>query len=142
MRDTLRPLVERALAAVEAKDVDAVLACLSDDAVVIDPHYPKTTMRGKGEIADGLRWVFATMRQLGLPIVSYFEAADGTKAAVEVATSHVLAAGGMKLAFSQVFVVEARDGRITRLRAYTPYGPPGIGGMFLALTRVQRRMGW
>ena len=142
MAQNLRPLVERALAAVEAKDVDAVLACLSDDAVVIDPHYPKPTMRGKGEIADGLRWAFATMRQLGLPIVSYFEAADETKAAVEVATSHVLAAGGMRLAFPQVFVVEARDGRITRLRAYTPYGPPGIGGMFLALTRLRRRMGW
>jgi hypothetical protein len=105
--------------------LDAVLACLSDDAVVIDPHYPKPTMR-----------------QLGFPIVSYFEAADGTKAAVEVATSHVLAAGGMKLAFPQVFVIEARDGRITRLRAYTPYGPPGVGGMFLALTRLRRRMGW
>jgi len=142
MRDTLRPLVERALAAVEAKDLDSVLACLAEDAVVIDPHYPQPTMRGKDGIADGLRWVFATMRQLGFPIVSYFEAADGTKAAVEVATAHVLAAGGMRLAFPQVFVIEARDGRITRLQAYTPYGPPGIGGMFLALTRLRRRMGW
>lgn len=142
MRETLRPLVERALAAVEAKDVDAVLACLSDGAVVIDPHYPQPTMRGKDEIADGLRWVFATMRQLGFPIVSYFESAEGTKAAVEVATSHVLAAGGMRLAFPQAFVIEARDGRITRLRAYTPYGPPGVGRMFLALTRLRRRLGW
>jgi ketosteroid isomerase-like protein len=139
MTSTLRTLVEHTFAVVEAKDLDAVLACCADDAVFLDPHYPVPRMAGKAAIAEGLRWGFSNMQKMSFPIVNYFEDATGQKAVVEVATAHVLSTG-MKLDFPQVFVIEARDGRITRLQAYEPYGPPGILGLFLGFTRLSWRL--
>ncbi len=76
---------------------------------------------------------------MGFPIVNYFEAEGGECAAVEVATAHVLKSG-MKLDFPQMFVIETREGRISRLQAYEPYGPHGIVGVFLGATRIQRKL--
>lgn len=48
----------------------------------------------------------------------------------------------MVLRFDQLFVVESRDGKITRLQAYVPYGPPGVAGLLTHLTRwVWRLLG-
>jgi ketosteroid isomerase-like protein len=108
MTTSLRELTERCFAAVEAKDLPATLACFADDAVLIDPHYPSPGMVGKAEIADGLGWGFGGMKTFGFKIVHYFEAPNGQGAAVEVATHH------------------------------EPYGPPGVVGIFLGVTRLQR----
>jgi ketosteroid isomerase-like protein len=123
MTATLRTLIEHIFSVVETMDPDAVLALCADDAVFFDPHYPVPHMAGKAAIAEGLRWGFGNMQQMRFPIVNYFEDATGQKAAVEVATAHVLATG-MRLNFPQVFVIETRAGLITRLQAYEPYGPP------------------
>jgi ketosteroid isomerase-like protein len=139
MTTSPRTIIEHCLAAIMAKDLDQVLSLLADDAVVIDPHYPVPRMQGKAAIADGLRWVFGTMQQLGFSISNYFEAGDGRRAAVEIATTHVLRAG-MRLRFPQVFVFETWDGKITRLQVYPPYGPPGIGALVLALVRLKRKL--
>jgi hypothetical protein len=42
----------------------------------------------------------------------------------------------MVLHFDQLFVIESRDGLITRLQAYVPYGPPGVAGLLTRLTRL------
>ena len=47
---------------------------------------------------------------------------------------------GIKLDFPQVFFVEVEDGKITGLRAYEPYGPNGIGGLFLGLSRLKLKL--
>ena len=60
-------------------------------------------------------------------------------AAMEVDTQHVFK-GGMKIGFQQVFVIEARDGLVTRLQSYVPYPPPGIGGFLARLTRLVWRL--
>lgn len=133
----MRALVDRMFGAVMAKDLDAVLACFADNATLFDPHYPKPEMVGKAAIAEGLRWGFGTMRTFGFRIVNYFEAGD--RVAVEVATSHVLNMG-IKLDFPQAFFIDTRDGKIVRLQAYEPYGPNGVGGVFLALTRLGRKL--
>src|SRR5207248_1861195 len=39
-----------------------------------------------------------------------------------------------------VTVIETRNGLITRLQAYPPYGPPGIGGLLVRLTRLVWRL--
>jgi hypothetical protein len=44
--------------------------------------------------------------------------------------------GGRSLNFPQVFVFEVRDGLITRLQAYEPYGPGGMVGLFLGVQRL------
>lgn len=140
MAASLRGVIERAFRAVEAKDLDGVLACFADDGVMVDPHYPTQRMVGKAAMADGLRWAFGGIRSFGFGIVGYWESADGGSAAVEVETHHVLRTG-VHLRFLQVFVVDGRDGVIARMQAFTPYGPPGVGGMILGLTRLARLIG-
>jgi ketosteroid isomerase-like protein len=132
----LRDLIERMFAAVEARDVGAVLAFLTDDAILIDPHYPRPRMAGKPAIAEGLRWGFGGMKRMRFSIVHYFESEDGRGAAVEVDTAHVLK-NGRPLNFPQAFVFDTCDGLISRIQAYEPYGPGGILGLVLALVRLR-----
>jgi ketosteroid isomerase-like protein len=139
MNTPLRSLIERNFAAVEAKDLEAVLQCFAQDAVFIDPHYPSPVMIGKAAITDGLRWAFKGMKRFGFTIVSYGEWADGQHAAVEIATHHVLQTG-MQLQFPQAFFIDAHNDLITRIQAYEPYGPSGLGGLVLGVTRFQRRL--
>lgn len=135
MNEQLRASIDRLFAAVQAKDLDAMLQGMADDAVLIDPHYPQPEMRGKAAITKGLRWGFGSLEKFGFTVVHYFEAADGLSAVVEVDTNHVVK-GGMKLHFPQVFVIETGSGLITRLQAYEPYGPHSINAAVLVLTRL------
>ena len=139
MTDQLRAPVEQLFAALQRKDLPAALACFTDDAVVVDPHYPAPRMEGKAAIADGLTWAIGTMAAFGFNPVKYYVGDDGRSIAVEVDTAHTLR-GGMKLRFPQAFFAEVEDGRLSRLQAYEPYGPNGVGGVFLALTRLKRRL--
>ncbi len=138
MDTPLHNLIARTFAAVEAKDLDAMVGVFADDALVIDPHYPTPRMHGKAAITEGFRWGIGSMRSFGFTIVNYFESGDGRSAAVETASHHILKQG-MKLDFPQVFIFEAADGLLTRMQAYEPYGPNGIGGVFLSLVRLRRR---
>lgn len=139
MTAALREIVERMFAAVESKQVAAVLSHFADNAVVIDPHYPTPQMHGKPAIADGLQWAFTTLQQMRFTVLNFCAADDGRCVAVETATAHTLP-GGRQLQFTQTFMVEIENGLITRLQAYTPYGPNGVGGLFLALVRLRRRL--
>ncbi|AWN22809.1 hypothetical protein DKM44_05870 [Deinococcus irradiatisoli] len=139
MDTPLHDLIQQTFRSVERKELNGVLSLLADDAVFTDPHYPDPVMRGKAEIEAGLRWGFSSMKQFGFTIVRFFDAPDRQSAAVEVATHHVLK-GGMNLRFPQMFVIETRNGKITRLQAFEPYGPNGIGGAVLSLTRLVRRV--
>lgn len=139
MTTPLRTLVEQSFAAVEAKDLETVLGYFAEDAVLIDPHYPSPAMIGKAAIEDGLRWGFGGMKQFGFKIVNYLESADGQRAAVEMATHHILQTG-KHLQFSQAFFLDVQNNLITRLQAYEPYGPPGMVGLVLGGMRVQRRL--
>lgn len=139
MENAALPVMERMIGALEARDTAAVVACFAPDAVFFDPHYPKPEMRGRAEIGAGIAWGLSVMRQFGFRVVNVFAGADGTSLAVEVDTNHVLK-NGQKLSFPQVFVVETRDGLVTRLQAYEPYGPHGIGGVLLGIERLKRRL--
>ena len=123
---------------VEAKDMSAMMANFCSDADFIDPHYPKVHMHGEQEILDGLTWGVKSLEKLGFTIVHYFAAEDGKSAAVEVTTNHELP-NGKKLNFQQMFVFELRDGKISRLQAYEPYGPHGMATIMLMTTRFIRK---
>ena len=139
MGTPLRTLTEQAFAAVEAKDLEAVLKHFAEDAVLIDPHYPSPVMAGKAAIADGLRWGFGGIKQFGFKIVNYLESPDGQHVAIEVATHHVLQTG-KHLQFPQAFFLDVQNNLVTRMQAYEPYGPPGMVGMMLGGMRAQRRL--
>jgi hypothetical protein len=64
---------------------------------------------------------------------------DGDKGVVEVDTHHVIR-GKMETRFDQVFVFETRDGKLTRLQSYVPYGPHGLGGLIGSATRLAWRL--
>ena len=117
----IRPLMERAFRAYEAKDREAALAVFAEDAVLIDPHYPEPRIEGRAALAEGMDWAFEAFASLGFSIRTFID--GGAQAAVEVDSHHVLA-DGTELRFPQLFLVEAEGGRITEIRAYQMYGPP------------------
>jgi ketosteroid isomerase-like protein len=133
-------LITRTFAAVEAKDLEAMMRLFTDDAIVIDPHFPRPQMHGKAVITKGFREAIDGMQSFGYTIVNYFESEDEQRAAVETATHHVIK-GGMKRNFPQVFIFETAEGRITRMQAYEPYGPHGIVGLSLILARLKNAVG-
>ena len=128
-----RGQVEAMFNAFAARDLNAVMALIDDNALVYDPHYPIPEMKGKAAIQRGFEWGLSSLEKPGFAIRNFW--ADGEKAVVEVDTHHVFR-GGMELKFPQVFVIETRNGLVTRLQAYEPYPPPGIGGMLASLTRL------
>ncbi|MFH1796668.1 MAG: nuclear transport factor 2 family protein [Pseudomonadota bacterium] len=134
-----RAVLERTFRALEARDKAAVLACFAPDAVLFDPHYPQPLMAGLAEIEEGIDWGLSVMKRFGFRTRHFFGSEDGLSGAVEIDTDHMLSSG-QNLKFPQVFVVETKDGLITGLRAYEPYGPNGIGGFFLGLARLRRRL--
>jgi ketosteroid isomerase-like protein len=122
MSNVDRAAIEGLFAAFIAKDMGAVLALFADDAVMIDPHYPVREMRGKVAIRQGLEWAFRNIERPGFSLRRLL--VDGDGAMIEVDTHHVFR-GGMAVRFPQVFVVDVRDGLISRLQAYPPHGPGG-----------------
>lgn len=139
MAEDVQAVMERMFRALERRDKAGVMACFAPDAELFDPHYPKPDMKGAAEIEAGIDWGLSVMKQFGFTLERVFKSADGMSAAFEVDTNHVLKAG-QKLHFPQVFIAELRDGRVAKLRAYEPYGPNGIGGFFLGLERLKRRL--
>lgn len=138
MSAELRALVEDNLAAVTDKNMPEALSSFAYDGVLIDPHYPRPRMSGHTEIEAGLQWVFAAMRELNFTPHSWYFTEDGRSVSVEVSAAHILR-NGRELNFDQCFVVDTRDGRISRWRAYTPYAPNGIGGAMLSLGKLSYR---
>lgn len=132
-----RTYIESVFAAVAAKDLEKVMAAFADDALLYDPHYPQPEMRGKAAIRRGLEWGRSSMQKFGFPIRNCW--IDGDKAVIEVDTHHVLQ-GGMELKFPQIFVIETRDGLVTRLQSYVPYPPHGIPGLVGMVTRLQWKL--
>lgn len=136
---TALELISALFDALAERDVEAVHAMFTDDAVLVDPHYPQIEMQGRAAIERGISWGMASMEQFGFTIVHEFSSDDGAKAVVEVDTHHTLK-GGKKLDFPQMFIAEASDGRLTALRAYEPYRPDGVTGLFVRLSHVQERV--
>ncbi|MBI3486500.1 nuclear transport factor 2 family protein [Candidatus Daviesbacteria bacterium] len=133
---TLQERLWSSFRGVEAKDLETVLKHFAEGAVMIDPHYPRPVMRGKEEIARGLRWAFSGMDSFSFRKLSYLQSPDGRRAAFEVATDHRLKVG-QRLESTQTFVFDVgQEGLITRMQAYQPYGPHGMGGLVLGVTRL------
>ena len=139
MNDAVTPLAERVFRAVENRDIDGALSAMAPNVLLFDPHYPKPQMNGHAEVRAGLEWGLSVMERFGFSVTNTFLAADGLSGAVEVDSNHTLKVGKV-LSFPQVFVFETQDGLITRLQAYEPYGPNGMGGFMLGLERLKRRI--
>jgi ketosteroid isomerase-like protein len=137
MAPTTQELIDLIFHAFQAKDLEAVMACFADDALLYDPHYPVPEMKGKAAIRQGLAWGLGNMERPGFVIRHLW--IQGDTAAVELDTHHIFK-GGMEVKFPQVFIMETRDGSITRLQSYVPYSPPGIAGLLGKVTRLAWRL--
>ena len=135
----LEDLVRRTFAVIAAKDLEALMRMFADDAILIDLHFPEPQMQGKVAIRKSFGEAMRGMDAFGYTVVNYCESERGRCAAVETATHHVLKQG-MKLNFPQVFIFEVADGQITRLQAYEPYGPHGMMGVVLSVSRFVSRL--
>ncbi len=127
-----RNQIDAVFAAFTSRDLAAVMAHFAEDAVMIDPHYPQPRMVGRAAIERGLTWGLGNLVKPGFTVRQVW--LDGDSAAIEMDTDHLFR-GGLRVRFDQLFVVESREGKITRLQAYVPYGPPGIAGLLTRLTR-------
>lgn len=134
---TPQVLLESLFHAFMAKDLSAVMAHFAENAVVYDPHYPQPSMHGKVEIERGLAWGLSSLVKPGFAIRKTWM--DGDSIVVELDTHHILR-GGMETRFDQVFVIETRQGKITRLQSYVPYAPHGIAGLLSKVTRLAWRL--
>jgi ketosteroid isomerase-like protein len=128
-----REKIDQVLVDFTAMNLPAVMRHFADDAVLIDPHYPQPRMVGRAAIERGLAWGLGNLVKPGFTLRRVWF--DGDSAAVEVDTNHLFK-GGMALRFEQLFVFESRNGKITRLQAYEPYGPPGVAGLLTRLARL------
>ena len=139
MEQAARVIVETLFRALESRDMAAALDTFAEDAVIFDPHYPTPQMSGREAIGEGLAWGLSVMKSFGFRTVRFYGFFFNDTATTEIYTNHVLNTG-QELSFPQAFFVETRDGKIAGLRAYEPYGPNGLGGFFLGLERLKRRI--
>jgi ketosteroid isomerase-like protein len=98
-----------------ASDVEAVLALVTDDVVVVESHGP--TYRGAGALREWLEnWVEAADVVHRWDLGPILEASDGTMAAAE--WEFACTAAGRHYEILGASVVEAADGRLTRITEY------------------------
>jgi ketosteroid isomerase-like protein len=121
MTNDNRALVDRMLRAFEAKDMQETLACFTEEALLIDPHYPNSVMQGKAAIQEGLEFAFGMLKQPDFEIRHFWS--QNHTGALEVTTRHVFQ-DGTEAKFQQVFVFETQNGLFTRFQVYVPDPPP------------------
>lgn len=135
MNTQLSELINKLFEAVEAKNINVILDCYDDDVDFIDPHYPKVHMKGKEDVIKGVTWGFKSVKKFKFSLINYFENKEGTAASVEYDTKIELS-NGKKFNYPQVFIIETKDGKISRIQAYETYGPHGVLKIILLATRL------
>jgi len=136
MDETNTELAFRMMEYAETKDFNGAMTLFTEDAVFIDPHYPKTHMKGHAEIAEGMRWGFNSLSKLGFDVIETYESADGKSVVVSVRTAHVLP-NGKPLNFPQLLLFEFEGQLIKSLQAYVQYEPHGMVGVILKIERLK-----
>ncbi len=121
MATSPKELAMQMLQAMTAKNKAGILAVLSDDAILFDPHYPSPLMSGKEAIGAGLDFAFGMLKQPGWTILRSWESGDSV--VFEVDTHHEMI-NGMMITPKQVFIVDVKDGKITSWQSFVPYPPP------------------
>ncbi|MDQ1723219.1 MAG: hypothetical protein QOG52_247 [Frankiaceae bacterium] len=135
---TTRELLSAVFRCCEAKDVEGAVALTAPNAVFIDPHYPRVHNTGTAEIRESLTWGIGGLEQMRFHEQRWYAGDDGA-VTVEVDTHHTIK-GKREVRFQQVFVAESRDGLLTRLQAFEPYGPHGILAVILRVMRVKKKL--
>lgn len=137
-KSPLQTIMTEVFDALHTQNLDKLMGHIAEDALLIDPHYPVINMEGKRAIRNGLEWAFSGMKEFGFNVQQIFESEDGQRAAIEMQCSHVIKAG-KRFDFQQVWIVDITGDKLSRLQAFVPYGPNGMHGLILGITRVVRK---
>ena len=132
-------IINKILEAIHNKNLPEALACFTEDATLIDPHYPYPTMRGLENIRAGLDWSMQGMKTFHFEIVRLYPLPETQHYAVETHCEHMMRIG-KELVFDQVFLVELENNKIKSLRAFEPYRPNGLLGILLTLNHFVYRL--
>ena len=124
--------IEAIFRSFESKDIEQIMTHFDDDAVLIDPHYPISEMKGKKMIIRGLTWGLKPLITASFTTKKLW--VNGNEGAIKVKTNHVFK-GGNKLDITQVFLFAFNiEKKITYLQSFVPYRPHGLSGLIPRIT--------
>ena len=111
-------IIERAIAAINARDLDGYLACCTED---IELHTPLAALGGVYVGADGIRQFMVDIEEaapdFGLDL-QRAEAVGADQIVASVRTSSTGRTSGIPLGFDSTNVYDFADGRIKRVRIF------------------------
>lgn len=130
--DITKEEIEAIFKSFERKDLNEIMDHFSDDAILIDPHYPIPKMIGKKMITKGLTWGLKTLVSARFKTENFW--ISGNEGAIRLKTNHVLK-GGKELDTIQVFLFTLnQEKKITYLQSFVPYRPSGLSGLISRIT--------
>jgi ketosteroid isomerase-like protein len=119
------PVIERLTAAMNARDLDAFVACFAEDYDSEQPAHPDRAFRGRGQVRENWSQMFAAIPDFGAEIVR--AATDGETVWTEWRWSGTQT-GGAPFAVAGVVVFGVRAEEIAWARLYVePVEEAGAG---------------
>jgi ketosteroid isomerase-like protein len=126
--------IEAIFKSFESKDIEQILPHFAEDAVLIDPHYPVTEMKGKEAIRKGLTWGLKPLVSASFKVDNFW--VSGNEGAIKMDTNHVFK-GGKKISIMQVFLFSMNEKKeLVYLQSFVPYRPDGIDGIALKIIKM------
>ena len=111
-------LVERAIAAINARDIEGYLSCCTEDVKL---ETPMAAVGGVYEGIDGIRRFFADIEEAGPDFrieLDRVEEVDSKRVLAFMRTSSTGRASGIRLAATQTNVYDLVDGKISHIRIF------------------------
>jgi ketosteroid isomerase-like protein len=111
-------LVERAIAAINARDIDGYLACCTENVRL---ETPVAAVGGVFEGIHGIERFFADIEEAGPDFrieIDGLEEVDGKRVLAFLRTSSTGPASGIRLALTLINVYDLTDGKISHIRIF------------------------
>ena len=111
-------LVERAIAAINARDIEGYLACCTEDVKL---ETPMAAVGGVYEGIDGIRRYFADIEEAGPDFrieLDGVEEVDSKRVIAFLRNSSTCRASGIRMAWPQTNVYDLIDGKIRHVRIF------------------------
>jgi ketosteroid isomerase-like protein len=111
-------LVERAIAAINARDIEGYLACCTENVKL---ETPMAAVGGVYEGIDGIRRFFADIEEAAPDFrieIDSVEEVDSKRVTAFMRTSSTGRASGIRLAASQINAYDLIDGKISHIRIF------------------------
>ena len=86
----MRETIDLTFSTLANKDLKGFLSLMTEQASLIDPHFPMHDIKGQVAIREAITMSFKNMKSMGYKVDKFFIGEDGQSAAVEVSTFHVL----------------------------------------------------